>query len=102
MVDVALLQKPNDEGLTHHETSVLCGMLTKGDASKEVYPLDLHADTQQCSALGFISTRAAKVLDYDYETSGLHKFIAEKLENIPQKAADVWQFKGLSVLLLYE
>lgn len=100
MVDVALLQKQNDEGLTHHETSVLCGMLTKGDASKEVYPLDLQTNTQ--SALGFISTRAAKVLDYDYEKSGLQKFIAEKLETIPQKAADVWQFKGLSVLLLYE
>lgn len=101
MVDVALLQKANNDGLTHHESSVLCGMLTKEDASKEVYPLNLQTDSHR-SALGFISTRAAKVLDYDYETSGLHKFIADKLKNIPQKAADVWQFKGLSVLLLYE
>lgn len=102
MVDVALLQKTLGKGLTHHETNVLCGMLTKGDASKEVYPLDLQTDTYQSSVLGFISTRAAKLLDYDYENSGLHKFIAEKLKNIPQKSADLWQFKGLSILLLYE
>lgn len=102
MVDVALLQKTSNKELTHHETSVLCGMLTKGNTSKDVCPLDLHAHEQSCSALGFISTRAAKMLDYDYEASGLHKFIAEKLENIPKKTADIWQFKGLSVLMLYE
>lgn len=102
MVDVALLQKSSNDGLTHHEATVLCGMLTKGDASKKVYPLDLEAVQQECSAMGFISTRAAALLDYDYENSGLHKFIANILDDVAnENATGVYQFKGLDILLLY-
>ena len=103
MVDIALLKKEGVDGLTHHETSVLCGMLTKGDASKEVYPLDLQAEEYEYAALGFISTRAAKMLDYDYETSGLRKFIAKILDDVKSDtSAGVYHFKGLDILLLHE
>lgn len=102
MVDVALLQKPHVDGLTHHEASVLCGMLTKGDASKEVFPINLCAKHAKCSALGFISKRAAQLLNYNYEISGLHKFIIDILDSVKNEAsAGVYHFKGLDILLLY-
>lgn len=98
MVDIALLQKPNDEGLTRHETSVLCGMVTK-EGTSEVFPLDLQVEKQECAALGFISTRAARLLDYDY--SDLNKFIERILDDIDlENPTGVYHFKELDILLL--
>lgn len=50
--------------------------------------------------MGFITVDAADQLDYDYETSGLNKFIAEILDDVDRENPDhIYQFGKLNICL---
>lgn len=95
---IALKQKSGTEGLTRNEIVDLYDML----AGKQVFPLELEAHCAECSAMGFISVDAAEILDYDYEKSSLHDYIASILEDINLEDEDSeYDFKGIHVWLSY-
>ena len=84
-----------------------CG-LTKDDVNElfdkiigtEAFPIDLEARTHECAAMGFITTEAADKLDYDYEKSGLHDFIAAILDDMDNESETCeYEFKGLKIYL---
>ncbi|WP_371286630.1 hypothetical protein [Dorea sp.] len=50
--------------------------------------------------MGFITVDAADQIDYDYETSGLNKFIAEILDDVDRENPDhIHQFGKLNICL---
>ena len=59
-VNIALIQKPLDEGLIPWEAAKLMGMLS----SVEMIPLDIQAEGS--CAMGFIATTDAEWMDYDF------------------------------------
>lgn len=93
---IALKEKPFVDGLNRSELTELFDCLD----SIEAYPLELEARNCECTAMGFITPAAADILDYDYETSGLHDFIAMILDNINNESYDcTYEFKGIMIRL---
>lgn len=74
--DLVLCEKPDCEGLIRSDAIDLIDMLT----DTEFYPIELPAKYVASSAMGFISTKFAKELDYDYEL--LNQFIANILDDM--------------------
>lgn len=65
-----------------------------------VFPLELQARECEFSAMGFITIKSAKLVDYDYESSGLHDFIANILDgNTPKTPNGEYEFEGIKILL---
>lgn len=90
---IALKEKPFTEGLRRSEIMDLYDML----GGEEVYPIELEARMQECSAMGFITVDAARELDFDYESSGLHDFIAAVLDDMTQESEDsIYHFEGVN------
>ncbi len=97
---IALFQKPEVEGLDRDDILILYGLVNNFHLNEdaEVYPIELYGTV--CSAMGFITREAADVLDYDYEASGLHNFIASILDNTENERADHhYIFKGIDIFL---
>lgn len=96
MYGIALREKEFEYGLNRNDVIDLFDML--GNA--EVYPIELEAREHECSAMGFITTEAADSLDYDYERSGLHDFIANILDDMDNETEDcTYEFKGVKIWL---
>ena len=50
--------------------------------------------------MGFISTAAAEAINYDYEASGLNKFVGKILGDMTlESPLGIYEFKGLKILL---
>lgn len=97
--DLALIQKPGESGLSKSEIAELLGVLP---FDAELYPVEIYANTQECSAMGFITNEAANKLDYDYEASGLNTFIADILDDVNHESADnTYKFKDIDIMLRY-
>lgn len=97
--DLALIQKPGESGLNKSEITELLGILP---FDAELYPIEIYANAQECSAMGFITNDAADKLDFDYEASGLNTFIADILDDINRESADsTYTFKGINIMLRY-
>ena len=105
--DIALIEKEGNNGLNINEINFLYTLMT-GTNDPQVYPIELEAKEHECSAMGFISTNAAEKLDYCYETSGLHDFIAsilDDMENEEKLCVDknskdrYYNYKGLIIWL---
>lgn len=93
---IALKEKPFTEGLLRSEIMDLYDML----GGEEVYPIELEARMQECSAMGFIAVDAARACDFDYEASGLHDFVSVLLDEGNRESEDsVCQFKGINIWL---
>ena len=93
---IALKEKPFTLGLCRSEIMDLYDML----GGEEVYPIELEARMQECSAMGFITADAARACDFDYEASGLHDFIAAVLDDMTQESEDsIYHFEGVNIWL---
>lgn len=93
---IALKNKYGVDGLTLNDTIELFDMLD----NEKAFPIELQAIEKETSAMGFISPEAAKVLEYDYEHSGLHTFVANILdETIEKTEKNNYEFKGVKIYL---
>lgn len=93
---IVLKEKQIMSGLTRSEVLDLFDMLT----NTEAFPIELEAMEHECSAMGFIDPEYADILDYDYERSGLHKFIANILDDIDNENDDgvyEYEYNGYKV-----
>lgn len=92
MFDIALREKDLDSGLTKTDILDLYEMVKE----EECYPVEFLGEFS--AAMGFISTGAAEMLNYDYETSGLADFIKGILNNMERENADSsYKFQNLKV-----
>ena len=91
---IMLIEKPEVEGLTKSE---VMQMYEQMDAD-EAYPLEISGC--ETSAMGFITKDAAKILDYDYEESGLKDFIAVILDDMNNESENgTYEFRGIRIKL---
>lgn len=96
MYDIVLIEKPGELGLTKAEVMDMYDSLN-GD---EAYPIEIYNCGGGSSAMGFISAIAAETIDYDYEASGLNKFIGEILGDVTlENPLGVYEFEGLKIFL---
>lgn len=91
---ITLIEKPNVDGLTKAEVMEMYDQMN-GD---EAYPLEIRGC--ETSAMGFITPEAAKILDYDYEDSGLNDFVSVILGNVNNEPEDgTYKFRGIRIHL---
>jgi len=94
--DIVLIERPGETGLVRDEILAICDSMNR----EEIYPIEIYAKNQESSAMGFITTKAADKLDFDYERSGLNTFIATILDDIrKENETDIYEFKNLSIKL---
>ena len=99
---IALIEKPGEDGLDKEDLQLLYGLVSGiySNGSTQVYPIELSAREHESSAMGFITPKAAETLDFDYETSGLHDFVASILDDMEKERKDKhYQFKGIDIYL---
>lgn len=89
---LALKEKCGTDGLNRNDVTDLFDKLN----SIKAYPIELQAWEFESSAMGFITPEAAKRLDYDYESSGLHDFIAAILDDMDNESGD-YEYKGVKI-----
>lgn len=95
--DLVLFEKPAEKGLT---TRDIIDLLSKTKTDSEVYPIEIYAKQQECSAMGFITTGAANKINFDYEQSGLNKFIGEILDDVNKESKDfTYKFMGIKIFM---
>lgn len=78
--DIVLKEKPFFSGLSRPEIMDMFDMLN----DVEAYPIELPAKEHESSAMGFISTEAADLLDYDY--TELRDYIASILDDMENES----------------
>ncbi len=94
--DMALIEKPISDGLNKFEAIELLNLLN----SNEFYPIEFEADHQECSALGYITARAAEKLNYDY--GGLRSYIGSILDDLEKENPEYeYEFGGLKIWMGY-
>ena len=99
---IALIEKDGVNGLNWDNMAFLYGLVTNPhlNGTEEVFPIELEAREHESSAMGFITPNAAEMLDYDYEQSGLHDFIASILDDMEnENESHRYQFKGIDIYL---
>lgn len=94
--DVALLEKAGEEGLTREEAISLIDKLRED----YFYPIELLANVNEYSAMGFITVQTADRMDFDYESSGLHKFLASLMDDREYRTEDgAYEYHGVDIFL---
>ena len=78
MYGLVLREKYCTDGITKTDVMDMFDMLD----GTEAYPIELSAYAQESSAMGFITPKAAEMVNYDYEESGLRNFIASILDDM--------------------
>lgn len=99
---IALKERQCIDGLDIGDIEDLYNMLRCPDSAAfvKVYPIELEAREQECSAMGFITQDAANEFAYDYEASGLHDFIASILDDMNnENKTGEYEFKGVKIWL---
>lgn len=76
--DLVLLEREGESGLTKDDVLMLLEKLN----SDEFFPIEIYAKQHESSAMGFITTKFADTLDFDYDASGLNTFIANILDDM--------------------
>lgn len=107
-----MIEKESTNGLNFNEITLLYDFVSSVYANREteVYPLEIEAKEHESVAMGFITSKAANILDYDYKNSGFTDFIASILDDMELEdklAIDtytigtatyrVYEFKGLKI-----
>lgn len=96
MYGLVLKEKYGTDGMTKTEIIDLLDMLD----GTEAYPIELSANAQESSGMGFITPEAAELIEYDYEYSGLHGYIALILDDMCRESEDCeYEFKGIKIWL---
>lgn len=91
---ISLIEKSDITGLTKSEIDSIYEML---DAD-EVYPLEISGP--QSSAMGFITKKAAEIIDFDYQRSGLNKFVSSILDDERKESENgVYDFHSIKIYL---
>ena len=95
--EIALIEKPGDEGLTRSEITDLFDMLSRTEA----FPIEIGDINGNSSAMGFITPQAAEELDYEYDQdSELGQFISSILDDMNKESEDgTYEFKDLRIWL---
>lgn len=99
---LALIEKTGIDGLNWNEIRLLYDLVTGGltGGTAQVFPVEFEAREHECAAMGFITPKAAELVDYDYEGSGLHDFIASILDDMEKESPDKkYLFKGIDIYL---
>jgi hypothetical protein len=98
-IGLATYQMEGERGLRAKDISEL---LLKLDNESEVYPIEIMAKEQECSAMGFIDREFADTLDFEYDTSGLNDFVASILDDVNLENPDgIYSFKGYDIFIGY-
>lgn len=82
--------KDNIHGLKADEIKKMIEMLN----DNESYPVEFQARNEELCAMGFMTREFAKEIDYDYEKSGLHDFIANVLDSNKEINEYIYSFNG--------
>ena len=94
MYGLVLKEKYGTEGISKNDVIDLFDMLD----GIEAYPIELSAYAQESSAMGFIAPKAAELIEYDYEYSGLHNYIASILDDMCRENENSeYEFKGIKI-----
>lgn len=94
MFDIALIEKPDTEGLSKTEIAELMNHI---DSSNGVYPIEISG-TVSSTAMGFISTTASEKLDHKHEPlKNYVRCILDDMEN--EDPTGVYKFKDLIIRL---
>lgn len=93
-VDIALLEKPETEGLFKSEINDLFDLLKQ----TECYPMEVDSINGTSVAMGFITPDAANRLSYSY--GGLNDFIRYILNDINNESKDgFYKYKNLDIYI---
>jgi len=96
MYGLVLREKYGTDGITKADVIDLFDMLD----GTEAYPIELSAYIQESSAMGFITPKAAELIDYDYDGSGLHCYIASILDDLDRENENcVYEFNRIKIWL---
>lgn len=96
MYGLVLREKYGIDGINRNDVIDLFDMLSENEA----FPIELSAYAQESSAMGFITPKAAELVDYDYEKSGLHNYIAAILDDMDRESENCeYEFKGIKIWL---
>ena len=94
MYGLVLSEKYGIEGISRNDVIELFDMLDDAEA----FPIELPAYAQESSAMGFITPKAAELIDYDYKTSGLQDYIASILDDMDRESDTCeYEFKGIKI-----
>ena len=93
--EIALIEKPECEGLTRSEVIDLYDMLS----IPEAFPIEIGDINGNSSAMGFITPQAAEDLRYEYgQDSELGQFISSILDDMNKESEDdTYVFKNLRI-----
>ena len=80
--EIALLERPGEQGLTRDEITRLAACID----CDEMYPIEIEAREHESSAMGFIARTAAERLDFDYDE--LSAKIARILDDMTLESSD--------------
>lgn len=96
MYGLVLREKYGIDGISKNDVIDLFDMLD----DTEAFPIELPAYAQESSAMGFITPKAAELIDYDYKTSGLQDYIAAILDDMERESDTCeYEFKGIKIWL---
>ena len=94
--NIVLKEKHFCDGLNRDDIMEMLPLLE----ADEFLPIESEENYQECSAIGFITTEAATMLDFDYEESGLNDFIAILLDDRTRNAETrEYDFRGIKIYL---
>ena len=95
--DIALREKEATRGLNRNDIIELYDLLN----SYGVFPVEFEDVEHETSAIGFISSKAEKWLDFDYERKlGLHQYVASILDDMRLRPENcIYEYKGLKIWL---
>lgn len=92
--DVVLIEKPGEEGLNKDEMLFLFDLI-----EGEAYPMEVMATQVESSAMGLITAKAARKLNFEY--SCLEHTIASILDDMSlETPAGIYEMQGLKVRIL--
>ena len=99
--DVALLEKPAEDGLTRTEIEMLLDKLETKSKPLSVYPIEIENSAGESSAMGFITTEGAEKICFMYDDSSelgckIRSILADMDNERPDKT---YQFGDITVFL---
>ena len=99
--DIALLEKPGEDGLTRTEIEMLLYKLDTKPGSLSVYPIEIENSAGESSAMGFITAESAEKICFMYDDSSeLGSKIRSILADINNERPDkTYQFGDITVFL---
>ena len=96
--DIILMEKSGNSGLTFEDIVSMTGFIETGT---EVLPIEVYSLVHETSAMGFITTRLAEELEYEFEANGLTDFVRKTLDSLVTGKVD-YEYNVLHNRMIYE